>query len=116
MVRAVGVGAAGLALYVVLPSLARVVASWPRLSTLQPIWMLGLLVAESVSFTCAFGLQRLFLRARGWFAVVCAGMVGNSVSDVLPAGDAFGAGVQFEMLKKAGVDADSATGGLAASS
>jgi uncharacterized protein (TIRG00374 family) len=78
--------------------------------------MLGVLVAESISFACAFALQRLFLRTRGWFAVVCAGIVGNSVTDVLPAGDAFGAGVQFEMLKKAGVDADSATGGLTAAS
>jgi uncharacterized protein (TIRG00374 family) len=114
--RTVVVGGAGLALYVVLPSLTRVVASWPRLSSLQPVWMLGVLLAESVSFGCAFGLQRLFLRTRGWFVVVCAGIVGNSVTDILPAGDAFGAGVQFEMLKKGGVDADSATGGLTASS
>jgi hypothetical protein len=62
--------------------------------------MFGVLVAELVSFACAFGLQRLFLRTRGWFAVVCAGIVGNSVTDVLPAGDAFGAGVQFEMLPR----------------
>ncbi len=114
--RAVVVGAAGLALYVVLPSLTKVIASWPRLSSLQPVWMFGVLAAESVSFGCAFGLQRLFLRTRGWFAVVCAGIVGNSVTDVLPAGDAFGAGVQFEMLKKGGVEADTATGGLTASS
>ena len=116
VVRAVAVGAAGLALYVVLPSLTKVVASWPRLSSLQPVWMLGVLVAESVSFACAFASQRLFLKTRAWFPVVCAGLVGNSVTDVLPAGDAFGAGVQFEMLKKGGVDGSSAAGGLAASS
>jgi uncharacterized protein (TIRG00374 family) len=114
--RAVAVGVAGLALYIVLPFLTRVIGAWPRLSSLQPVWMLGVLLAESISFGCAFALQRLFLRARGWFVVVCAGVVGNSVTDVLPAGDAFGAGVQFEMLKKGGVQADSATGGLAASS
>jgi uncharacterized protein (TIRG00374 family) len=114
--RAAAVGAAGIALYLVLPSLTRVIASWPRLSSLQPCWMLGVFIAESLSFGCAFGLQRLFLRTRGWLAVVCAGLVGNSVTDVLPAGDAFGAGVQFEMLKRAGIDASSAAGGLAASS
>jgi uncharacterized protein (TIRG00374 family) len=72
--------------------------------------------AESISFGCAFALQRLFLRARGWFAVICAGIVGNAVTDVLPAGDAVGGGVQFEMLEATGIDADSAAGGLTASS
>ena len=107
---------AGVGLYVVLPSLAKVLGAWPRLSSLSPIWMVGALVAESVSFGCAFALQRLFLRTSGWFAVVCAGIVGNAVTDVLPAGDAVGGGVQFEMLRAAGINADSAAGGLAASS
>jgi uncharacterized protein (TIRG00374 family) len=114
--RALVVGAAGVALYLVLPKLAQVLASWPRLSSLSPIWMVGALLAESISFGCAFALQRLFLRTSGWFSVVCAGIVGNAVTDILPAGDAVGGGVQFEMLHAAGVDADSAAGGLAAAS
>ena len=36
--------------------------AWPRLSSLSPIWMVGALLAESVSFGCAFALQRLFLK------------------------------------------------------
>jgi len=114
--RALVVGAAGFALYFVLPKLAKVLGAWPALSSLSPIWMVGAFVAESVSFGCAFALQRLFLRARGWFAVVCAGIVGNAVTDVLPAGDAVGAGVQFQMLEATGIDADSAAGGLTAAS
>jgi uncharacterized protein (TIRG00374 family) len=114
--RALVVGAAGAALYVVLPSLAKVFGAWPRLSSLSPIWLVGAFVAESASFGCAFALQRLFLRTRGWFAVICAGITGNAVTDILPAGDAVGGGVQFEMLRAAGIDADSAAGGLAASS
>ena len=78
--------------------------------------MIGALLAESASFGCAFALQRLFLRTDSWFAVVCAGIVGNAVTDILPAGDAVGGGVQFEMLRATGIDADSAAGGLAASS
>ncbi len=114
--RAVVVGVAGVALYLVLPKLAQVFASWPRLSSLSPIWIVGALLAESASFGCAFALQRLFLRTRGWFSVICAGIVGNAVTDILPAGDAVGGAVQFEMLRTAGIDADSAAGGLAASS
>jgi len=114
--RALVVGVAGVAFYIILPSLAKVLGAWPRLSTLSPIWMVGALVAESVSFGCAFALQRLFLRTKGWFAVVCAGIVGNAVTDVLPAGDAVGGGVQFEMLQATGIDAASAAGGLTASS
>ncbi len=114
--RALVVGVAGVALYVVLPSLAKVLGAWPRLSSLSPIWMIGALLAESASFGCAFALQRLFLRTDSWFAVVCAGIVGNAVTDILPAGDAVGGGVQFEMLRATGIDADSAAGGLAASS
>jgi uncharacterized protein (TIRG00374 family) len=78
--------------------------------------MVGALLAESASFGCAFALQRLFLRTSGWFSVICAGIVGNAVTDILPAGDAVGGGVQFEMLQAAGINADSAAGGLAASS
>ena len=116
IVRALMVGAAGVAFYIVLPSVTKVIGSWPRLSSLRPMWMLGALGAELASFGCAFGLQRLFLRTQDWFAVVCAGTVGNAVTDVLPAGDAFGAGAQFEMLKQAGVGADRAAGGLTAAS
>jgi hypothetical protein len=38
------------------------------------------------------------LRAKGWFAVVTAGLAGNSVTKSLPGGSAMGAGVQFQTL------------------
>jgi uncharacterized membrane protein YbhN (UPF0104 family) len=73
-------------------------------------------LAESASFACAFALQRLVLRTDKWFAVVTAGLAGNAVTNVLPAGDAAGATVQFRMLAAAGIDADNAAGGMAAAS
>ncbi len=88
--------------------------SWPRLSTLSPIWFSVALAAELASFTCNFALQRLALRTRGWFAVVTAGLAGNAVTDSLPGGDAAGAAVQFGMLTTAGFDTDTAVGGLTA--
>jgi uncharacterized protein (TIRG00374 family) len=112
--RAIVLAAAGLAIYLVLPSLTEVLASWPRLSGLNPAWFTVAVAAELVSFTCNFGLQRLALRTRGWFAVVTAGLSGNAVTNSLPGGDAAGAAVQFSMLSTAGFDTDTAVGGLTA--
>jgi uncharacterized protein (TIRG00374 family) len=103
---------AGLAIYLVLPSLIAVFGAWPRLSALSPIWFTVALAAEVASFTCNFALQRLALRTKSWFAVVTAGLAGNAVTNSLPGGDAAGAAVQFNMLTTAGFDTDTAVGGL----
>jgi uncharacterized protein (TIRG00374 family) len=112
--RGLVVAVAGLAIYLVLPSLTEVLASWPRLSGLNPVWFAAALAAEAGSFACNFGLQRLALQARGWFAIVTAGLAGNAVTDTVPGGDAAGAAVQFSMLATAGFDTDTAVGGLTA--
>jgi hypothetical protein len=110
--RAAVVAVAGVAIYLVLPKLAAVLGSWPRLSTLSPIWFTVAIAAELASFTCNFALQRLALQTRGWFAVVTAGLAGNAVTNSLPGGDAAGAAVQFGMLTTAGFDTDIAVGAL----
>jgi len=112
--RALLVAVAGAGIYLVLPGLISVLGAWPRLSTLNPAWFAVALGAELASFTSNFALQRLALRTRGWFAVVTAGLAGNSVTDSLPGGDAAGAAVQFSMLTTAGFDTDTAVGGLTA--
>jgi uncharacterized protein (TIRG00374 family) len=104
------------AFYIVLPSLTRVIAEWPELANLSPLWLIGSLLAESVSFACSFAVQRLVLRTKKWFAVVAAGLAGNAVTNVLPGGDAAGATVQFRLLASAGIDADDAAGGMTAAS
>ena len=114
--RAVALAITGVALYVVFPSLSRVIGAWPQLSTLGPGWLASAVAAEVAAFTCNFGLQRLVLRTSGWFAVVAAGLVGNAVTAVLPGGDAAGAGVQFRMLARAGINADTAAAGLTVAS
>lgn len=116
VIRIVALGFCGLAIYVVLPSLVKVIDAWPRLARASPIWMIGALIAEIVSFTFAFTLQRLALRTKGWFAVVTSGLAGNALTNVLPAGDAAGASLQYGMLATAGIDIDTAVGGLAAAS
>ena len=112
--RAVALAVAGLAIYLLLPSLTRVLASWPRLRTLDPVWLAVALVAEVASFTCTFALQRLALQTRAWFSVVTAGLAGNGVSGILPGGAAAGAGLQFEMLSNAGFDSGTAAAALTA--
>lgn len=66
--NAVVVAAGGLVIYLLLPKLTRVLASWSRLTGLAPAWMVLALAAEVASFTCYFGLQRLALRTSAWFA------------------------------------------------
>ena len=104
----------GVAIYFVLPSLTEVLASWPRLTTLDPVWFIVAVVAEIAHFACTFGLQRLALRTRGWFAVITAQLSGNAITNILPAGDAAGAAVQYRMLSTAGIDPATAVGGLTA--
>ena len=112
--RAIPLVMAGAGIYLLFPAITKVLGAWPRLSTLHPIWFTVALAAEVASFTCNFGLQRLALQAKGWFAVVTAGLTGNSISNSLPGGSAAGAAIQFQMLSTAGFDTDTAVGGLTA--
>jgi uncharacterized protein (TIRG00374 family) len=104
----------GVGLYLVLPSITAVIASWPRLSSLNPIWFAVALIAEVGSFFATFALQRLALRTTGRFSVATAQLSGNAVSKIIPAGAAAGAAVQFRMLATAGINIDVAVGGLTA--
>ena len=99
-----------------LPAFVKVLSAWPKLFHLSFTWLALMLVAEVASFVCASTLLRLLLRTKQWFTVVAALLVGNAVTNVLPAGDVAGAGVQYQMLAIGGINADSAAGGLAASS
>ena len=83
---------------------------------MSEVWLVAALLAEAAIFLCTFGIQRIVLRTRGWFAVVAAGLTGNLVTNVLPGGDAAGAAVQFRMLEWAGINSGAAAGGLTASS
>ena len=108
------VAIAGIAIYLVFPSITEVLASWPRLSTLQPVWFAAAVVFEIGHFTCTFGLQRLALRTKAWFPVVTSQLASNAVSLIMPGGAPVGAAVQFRMLATSGQDMGSTVGGLAA--
>ncbi len=112
----IAVVVAGLSLYVLMPGLVHVIASWPRLLTLEPWWLVIAVVAETLSFVCQMALLRLVLRTKNWFAIVTAFLAGNAVTNTLPGGDAVGASVQYRMLAGSGIDTVQAAGGLAVSS
>jgi uncharacterized protein (TIRG00374 family) len=112
--RVVFVVVSGLAIYLVLPRVTDVLASFPRLSTLNWFWFAAAIVAQLAHFGCDFALQRMALRVQGWFAVVTAQLAGNAITNVLPAGAAAGAAVQYRMLATSGIATDTAVGGLTA--
>src|SRR5690349_903572 len=105
---------AGLAIYLVFPAITEVLASWPRLSTLNPWWLIAAIGAEILHFTCTFALQRLALRTKAWFPVITSQLAGNSVTLIMPGGAAVGAAVQFRMLAASGMETSETVGGLAA--
>jgi uncharacterized protein (TIRG00374 family) len=113
--RAAAVVIAGIAIYLVLPVITEVLASWPHLSTLHPWWVIAVVAAEIAHFTCTFALQRLVLRTKEWFPVITSLLAGNAVTLIMPGGAAVGAAVQFRMLATSGQDTSSTVGGLAAS-
>jgi len=112
--RAAVVVVAGLAIYLVFPAITEVLASWPRLSTLDPRWFALAIGAEIAHFLCTFALQRLALRTRAWLPVITSLLAGNAITLIMPGGAAVGAAVQFRMLATSGMDTSSAVGGLAA--
>ena len=112
--RAVAVAIAGIAIYLVFPAITEVLASWPRLSTLDPKWFALAIGAEVAHFGCTIALQRLALRTRAWFPVVTSQLAGNAITLIMPGGAAVGAAVQFRMLAESELDTSSTVGGLAA--
>jgi uncharacterized protein (TIRG00374 family) len=112
--RAAIIAVAGLAIYLVFPAITEVLASWPRLSTLDPWWLILAVAMQAAHFTCTFALQRLALRTRAWFPVITSQLAGNAITLIMPGGAAVGAAVQFRMLAASNRDTGSTVGGLAA--
>jgi len=112
--RAAVVVVGGLTIYLVFPAITEVLASWPRLSTLDPRWFALAIGAEVAHFICTFALQRLALRTRAWLPVITSLLAGNAITLIMPGGAAVGAAVQYRMLATSGLDTSSAVGGLAA--
>jgi uncharacterized protein (TIRG00374 family) len=112
--KTVMVVVAGITIYLVFPSLTEVFSSWPKLTSLDPVWFAFAVLLEVAHFTCTISLQRLALGTKAWFSVATSQLAGNAISLVVPGGDAFGAATQIRMLAAAGNDMTTAVSGLTA--
>jgi uncharacterized protein (TIRG00374 family) len=103
---------AGVALYLLLPSLLAVFSSWPSLEHLDWPFAVLVFVLEVASSICLWELDRIALGSRGWFAVGSSQLAGNAVGRIVP-----GSATPFTvvMLQRTGVDAGDAAAALAAS-
>ena len=105
---------AGITIYLVFPTLAEVFDSFPKLTSLDPIWFIFALALQVAHFTCTIALQRIALRTKAWYSVATSQLTGNAISLVVPGGAAVGAATQFRMLAASGNDTATAVGGLTA--
>jgi hypothetical protein len=112
--RTVAVVVFGITIYLVFPSLVAVFSSFPKLTSLDPIWFTLAVALEVASFVCTIALQRIALRTKAWYSVSTSQLAGNAISLVVPGGAAVGAATQFRMLAKAGNDTTTTVGGLTA--
>jgi len=112
--RVVALLVVALSFYLVMPSLLRVLQSWPRLTSVAWWWFVVVFAFQAASFWCVFVLQRLALRVDDWFVVSTSQLAGNALSRVVPGGAAAGAALQFRMLAGAGCDTAGAVTGLTA--
>jgi uncharacterized protein (TIRG00374 family) len=73
--------------------------------------MAGLQIA---TLACLWALQRLAMRAHGWYAIVTSQLAGNALSKIAPGGGAVGAALQYRMLVQAGLRQATVVAGLTA--
>lgn len=106
---------AGIALYVLLPSLLAVFGSWRSLSNLEWPFAVVVLGCEAASFVCLWQLDRIALRTRAWRPVIAAQLAGNAAGRILPGGGATATVVSTSMLRQAGVDTGDAAAAFATS-
>src|SRR6266511_3213616 len=106
---------AAVSLYMVLPSLLAVFASWRSLRDLVWYWAALALLSAIGSFVLLWELDRIALDEKSWFVVACSQLSGNAVGRILPGGGATATAFSVGMLRRAGIDSGRETTALAAS-
>jgi uncharacterized protein (TIRG00374 family) len=103
---------AAVSLYVLLPTLVSVLASWRSLLHLEWYFAILVLACEAASYVCLWELDRIALGTSAWFPIACAQLAGNAVGRFVP-----GAPTPFTvgMLRTAGVDTGEAAAAFTAS-
>src|SRR4051794_25615262 len=105
---------AGVSLYLLLPSLLAVFASWRSLSHLDWYFAVLVLACEAASFVCLWELDRIALHTRAWFPIAAAQLSGNAVGRILPGGGATATAFSATMLRRAGIETGEAVAAFGA--
>ncbi len=100
--------------YIVWPSLVAVFGSFAELRHVNPVWFLVMAALEVASFLSIWTLIGLCLRSRRYFLIGTSQLAGNSISRVLPGGNAVGAATQYRLLVGGGMDPTHIATGLTA--
>jgi len=101
-------------LYLLLPSVIAVFASWRSLEHLDWTFAALVVVFAVASLACTWDLDRIALQTRAWFSVVTSQLAGNAVGRIIPGGAATATAFSVSMLRRAGIETDRAAIGLSA--
>jgi uncharacterized protein (TIRG00374 family) len=107
-------GVTAVSLYLLLPSLVAVFASWRSLSHLDWAFASLVLVFAAATYVAIWYLDRIALQTGAWFPVATAQLAGNAVGRVLPGGAATATAFSASMLRRAGIESERAGVGFAA--
>jgi len=110
--RALLVALAGVGIYIVWPSLVQSFSAWPDLISLDPGWLLAMLVCELASFAMLWLLLELTLQTRRTLLVASSQLASNAFSKLMPGGAAAGTALQYRLLVRGGLSTASVGGGL----
>jgi hypothetical protein len=97
---------AAVSLYLLLPTLASVLASWRSLSHLDWPFAILAVACQAASLVCLWELNRIALGARARFPIACAQLAGNAAGRIVPGAPT---PVAVDMPRRAGFDGGRAT-------
>lgn len=100
--------------YFVGPQVLDVFATFPKLSSVGPVWFVVIVACEGASFVMVWLMLRLALHTRHWLPVATSQLAGNAFSSIVPGGAAAGAALQMRMLAQSGIDTTTAVTGMTA--
>jgi uncharacterized protein (TIRG00374 family) len=104
----------GVSLYLVAPSVLETASSWEDIKRFAPLWLAGMLLAQTAAMASMWALQHIAIGVAPWSAVITSQLGGNAAAKVAPGGGAVGAALQYRMLAEAGVPTRPAVSGLTA--
>jgi uncharacterized protein (TIRG00374 family) len=110
----VWLGITAISLYLVFPSILDTLGSWRDLTKFGWGWLAAMAALQVATLACLWALQRLAMRAHGWYAIVTSQLAGNALSKIAPGGGAVGAALQYKMLVQAGLRQATVVAGLTA--